>query len=73
MPAHEPPAAPDVPSATGHTATAVEHGAFSVARCGCGWQGPARRSRDRARADAAAHSAQAEAEAGVPPQRPPAP
>ncbi|WP_344357849.1 hypothetical protein [Streptomyces gobitricini] len=53
MQAHEQtPAVPDV-----HNATTTERGSFAVARCACGWAGPARRSRDRARLDAAAHVA----------------
>ncbi|MEU8709350.1 hypothetical protein [Streptomyces sp. NPDC048565] len=40
-----------------HTTTTVERGAFCLARCDCGWSGPARRARDRARADAAGHQA----------------
>ncbi|MFI8325953.1 hypothetical protein [Streptomyces sp. NPDC085529] len=43
-------------SATGpHHTTTTERGSFAVARCSCGWAGPARRSRDRARTDAAEH------------------
>ncbi|EDY62125.1 hypothetical protein ACH46N_23325 [Streptomyces pristinaespiralis] len=38
-----------------HTTTTVERGSFAVARCTCGWSGPARRSRDRARTDARSH------------------
>ncbi|MFF5787319.1 hypothetical protein ACFY8P_20405 [Streptomyces sp. NPDC012693] len=40
---------------TPHTATTTERGSFALARCSCGWTGPARRSRDRARTDAADH------------------
>ncbi|MEU9360209.1 hypothetical protein AB0D35_19120 [Streptomyces sp. NPDC048301] len=40
-----------------HSTTTVERGSFCLARCSCGWAGPARRSRDRARTDAAEHSA----------------
>ncbi|MFI6103886.1 hypothetical protein [Streptomyces sp. NPDC051310] len=49
--------APDSPPTVtgGHEATTVERGSFCLARCSCGWSGPARRSRDRARTDAAAH------------------
>ncbi|MEV3990722.1 hypothetical protein AB0J57_17605 [Streptomyces sp. NPDC049837] len=50
------PAVPDVGNI--HDATTTERGSFAVARCTCGWAGPARRSRDRARLDAAAHMAQ---------------
>ncbi|MER7623396.1 MULTISPECIES: hypothetical protein [Streptomyces] len=38
-----------------HETTTTERGAFALARCACGWTGPARRSRDRARTDAADH------------------
>ncbi|MER5555658.1 hypothetical protein ABT001_28965 [Streptomyces sp. NPDC002793] len=41
--------------APAHSITTVERGSFCLARCGCGWSGPARRSRDRARTDAAEH------------------
>ncbi|MET9590521.1 hypothetical protein ABZY45_06060 [Streptomyces sp. NPDC006516] len=40
-----------------HSTTTVERGSFCIARCACGWSGPARRSRDRARTDAEEHSA----------------
>ncbi|MFE9258401.1 hypothetical protein [Streptomyces sp. NPDC006879] len=39
-----------------HEATTTEQGSFCLARCTCGWRGPARRSRDRARQDAVAHT-----------------
>ncbi|MFD4130336.1 hypothetical protein ACFXKK_09830 [Streptomyces globisporus] len=39
----------------GHSATTIERGSFCLARCSCGWSGPARRSRDRARTDATEH------------------
>ncbi|TXS55810.1 hypothetical protein, partial [Streptomyces sp. t39] len=39
-----------------HLTTTVERGSFAVARCTCGWSGPARRSRDRARTDARTHT-----------------
>ncbi|MDQ0985380.1 hypothetical protein [Streptomyces sp. V2I9] len=39
----------------GHATTTIERGSFCLARCTCGWAGPARRSRDRARTDAAEH------------------
>ncbi|MFE9040095.1 hypothetical protein ACFY9F_30595 [Streptomyces sp. NPDC012421] len=43
--------------ATGpHHTTTQERGSFALARCSCGWSGPARRSRDRARTDAAEHA-----------------
>ncbi|MEU5367872.1 hypothetical protein ABZ362_02580 [Streptomyces sp. NPDC005951] len=51
-----PEAPPPGPSA-GHSATTIERGSFCLARCSCGWSGPARRSRDRARTDAAEHIA----------------
>ncbi|MBD0712479.1 MULTISPECIES: hypothetical protein [unclassified Streptomyces] len=41
--------------ASSHTITITERGSFALARCGCGWTGPARRSRDRTRTDAADH------------------
>ncbi|MFB7836454.1 hypothetical protein [Streptomyces sp. NPDC056056] len=43
-----------------HTTTTSERGSFALARCSCGWTGPARRSRDRARTDAADHVRTAE-------------
>ncbi|WP_411084560.1 hypothetical protein [Streptomyces sp. cmx-18-6] len=52
--APHPPPCPSPPSA-GHNATTIERGSFCLARCTCGWAGPARRSRDRARTDAAEH------------------
>ncbi|WP_432152580.1 hypothetical protein [Streptomyces sp. bgisy029] len=51
-----PPSCPAPPPA-GHSATTTERGSFCLARCTCGWTGPARRSRDRARTDAAEHLA----------------
>ncbi|MCS0638826.1 hypothetical protein NX801_24840 [Streptomyces sp. LP05-1] len=48
---------PAAGSAGGHRVTTTERGSFCLARCACGWTGPARRSRDRARADAEAHPA----------------
>ncbi|MET9058687.1 hypothetical protein ABZX99_12815 [Streptomyces antibioticus] len=38
-----------------HLTTTVEQGRFCVARCTCGWRGPARRARSLARTDAADH------------------
>ncbi|MFF6999450.1 hypothetical protein ACFY93_31550 [Streptomyces sp. NPDC008313] len=38
-----------------HLTTTVEQGRFCVARCVCGWRGPARRARSLARADADGH------------------
>ncbi|MFJ6516553.1 hypothetical protein ACIQMO_33200 [Streptomyces sp. NPDC091406] len=52
-----PQAPPPGPPAAGHSATTIERGSFCLARCTCGWAGPARRSRDRARTDAAEHLA----------------
>ncbi|MFB8102711.1 MULTISPECIES: hypothetical protein [Streptomyces] len=45
------------PPPAGHSTTTTERGSFCLARCTCGWAGPARRSRDRARTDAAEHLA----------------
>ncbi|MEU1195653.1 MULTISPECIES: hypothetical protein [Streptomyces] len=39
-----------------HRTTTVEQGRFCVARCTCGWRGPARRARSLARTDAEIHS-----------------
>ncbi|MFJ7413714.1 hypothetical protein ACIQWZ_23295 [Streptomyces sp. NPDC098077] len=52
-PASPPPSGPP----EGHSATTIERGSFCLARCTCGWSGPARRSRDLARTDAANHLA----------------
>ncbi|MFB7332784.1 hypothetical protein [Streptomyces adustus] len=38
-----------------HTTTTVEQGPFCLARCVCGWRGPARRARSQARTDAETH------------------
>ncbi|MFZ3569126.1 hypothetical protein ACOKM5_19395 [Streptomyces sp. BH097] len=38
-----------------HTTTVVEQGRFCLARCTCGWRGPARRARSKARSDADDH------------------
>ncbi|MFI8433514.1 hypothetical protein ACIGJO_07160 [Streptomyces sp. NPDC079020] len=43
------------PDPAGHSTSTVERGSFCLARCSCGWSGPARRSRDRARTDAEQH------------------
>ncbi|MFE2098981.1 MULTISPECIES: hypothetical protein [unclassified Streptomyces] len=40
-----------------HLTTTMEQGRFCVARCTCGWRGPARRARSQARTDAEGHSA----------------
>ncbi|MEU0374071.1 hypothetical protein ABZ070_28230 [Streptomyces sp. NPDC006283] len=47
---------PSADALTPHVTTTVERGSFALARCTCGWSGPARRSRDRARADARTHA-----------------
>ncbi|WP_395576671.1 hypothetical protein [Streptomyces sp. BK79] len=39
-----------------HLTTTVEQGRFCLARCVCGWRGPARRARSQARTDARAHA-----------------
>ncbi|WP_190126448.1 hypothetical protein [Streptomyces inusitatus] len=51
----------DLPAPAGalHRTGTAERGSFAVARCSCGWSGPARRSRERARSDARAHSPEA--------------
>ncbi|WP_217143399.1 hypothetical protein [Streptomyces sp. AC627_RSS907] len=46
-------ASPDVPE---HRTTTVEQGPFCLARCTCGWRGPARRARSQARTDARTHA-----------------
>ncbi|MCX4881847.1 MULTISPECIES: hypothetical protein [unclassified Streptomyces] len=38
-----------------HRTTTVEQGRFCMARCSCGWRGPARRARSLARSDAEGH------------------
>ncbi|MEV0207232.1 hypothetical protein AB0H97_18710 [Streptomyces sp. NPDC050788] len=43
-----------------HRTTTVEQGPFCIARCSCGWRGPARRARSQARTDAAGHAATAD-------------
>ncbi|MET8613861.1 hypothetical protein AB0N77_26045 [Streptomyces misionensis] len=45
-----------------HLTTTTEQGRFCVARCSCGWRGPARRARSQARTDAAAHAGSAAAD-----------
>ncbi|MEU5797213.1 hypothetical protein E2C11_14825 [Streptomyces lavendulae] len=42
-----------------HLTTTTEQGRFCVARCTCGWRGPARRARSQARTDASAHETDA--------------
>ncbi|MEU3843903.1 hypothetical protein AB0E88_28195 [Streptomyces sp. NPDC028635] len=39
-----------------HRTTTVEQGRFCLARCTCGWRGPARRARSQARTDAETHA-----------------
>ncbi|WP_189325005.1 hypothetical protein [Streptomyces flaveus] len=39
-----------------HRTTTVDQGRFCVARCICGWRGPARRARSLARRDAEDHA-----------------
>ncbi|MFF3330175.1 hypothetical protein ACFYWX_11535 [Streptomyces sp. NPDC002888] len=39
-----------------HRTTTVEQGPFCLARCTCGWRGPARRARSQARTDAKTHT-----------------
>ncbi|KUN45175.1 hypothetical protein AQJ27_22065 [Streptomyces olivochromogenes] len=38
-----------------HRTTTIEQGRFCLARCTCGWRGPARRARSLARTDAEGH------------------
>ncbi|MFJ8693864.1 hypothetical protein [Streptomyces roseolilacinus] len=52
---HDAPSPSPVTGGAPHHTTTTERGAFALARCACGWSGPARRSRERARTDAAAH------------------
>ncbi|MFJ3232182.1 hypothetical protein [Streptomyces sp. NPDC086787] len=40
-----------------HQVSTCEQGRFCVARCTCGWRGPARRARSQARTDAEGHTA----------------
>ncbi|MFE9364977.1 hypothetical protein ACFYNN_19730 [Streptomyces sp. NPDC006978] len=56
-PSLAPGSAPTTALAPPHSVTTVERGSFCIARCSCGWSGPARRARDRARTDAAEHRA----------------
>ncbi|MCX4763179.1 hypothetical protein OG562_19775 [Streptomyces sp. NBC_01275] len=39
-----------------HSTTTIEQGRFCLARCTCGWRGPARRARSLARRDAEGHA-----------------
>ncbi|MEU9605160.1 hypothetical protein [Streptomyces sp. NPDC048057] len=58
MPPHAPTEDGPAPTSTSpHRTTTTERGSFALARCDCGWSGPARRSRERARTDATAHAA----------------
>ncbi|WP_167459136.1 MULTISPECIES: hypothetical protein [Streptomyces] len=41
-----------------HLTSTVEQGPFCLARCTCGWRGPARRARSLARTDAKGHGVQ---------------
>ncbi|WSJ87126.1 hypothetical protein OG430_26685 [Streptomyces sp. NBC_01304] len=52
-----PPLESPLPSPS-HDTTTVEQGRFCLARCSCGWRGPARRARSRARTDAEEHRAE---------------
>ncbi|MEV2216362.1 hypothetical protein AB0H86_33915 [Streptomyces sp. NPDC050997] len=46
---------PPLPDRPAHDTQTVERGRFCLARCTCGWRGPARRARSQARADAEGH------------------
>ncbi|WP_111602315.1 hypothetical protein [Streptomyces sp. Amel2xB2] len=48
-----------------HRVSTGESGAFSYARCVCGWRGPARRARESARADGNAHLARQDGDDGA--------
>ncbi|MEU5087529.1 hypothetical protein [Streptomyces sp. NPDC021356] len=48
--------AQDEPRQGEHRTTTAEQGRFCLARCTCGWRGPARRARSMARTDAEAHA-----------------
>ncbi|WP_369234859.1 hypothetical protein AB5J56_24210 [Streptomyces sp. R21] len=45
----------EVDTSAEHRTTTIEQGRFCMARCICGWRGPARRARSLARADAEGH------------------
>ncbi|MYU25819.1 hypothetical protein [Streptomyces sp. SID8352] len=45
------------PDTTEHRTATIEQGRFCLARCLCGWRGPARRARSQARTDALTHEA----------------
>ncbi|WP_411146491.1 hypothetical protein [Streptomyces sp. x-80] len=49
------PADPDHAPARQHHVSTTERGSFCLARCDCGWSGPARRARSQARTDATRH------------------
>ncbi|MFF5568254.1 hypothetical protein ACFY7Z_24790 [Streptomyces sp. NPDC012623] len=51
-----PPTATPPGTTPAHRTSTVERGSFCLARCVCGWSGPARRSRDLARTDAGSHA-----------------
>ncbi|MFJ7178289.1 hypothetical protein ACIQXA_18210 [Streptomyces massasporeus] len=44
------------PNLPEHRTTTMEKGRFCMARCICGWRGPARRARSQARTDAEKHA-----------------
>ncbi|MFI1166057.1 hypothetical protein ACH4UM_21155 [Streptomyces sp. NPDC020801] len=44
-----------------HRTTTAEQGRFCLARCTCGWRGPARRARSLARTDAEGHAREPDA------------
>ncbi|MEW2077473.1 hypothetical protein ACFZAG_14305 [Streptomyces sp. NPDC012403] len=46
----------DEPTPAHHITTTTEQGPFCMARCTCGWRGPARRARSQARKDAQNHT-----------------
>ncbi|GAA5046178.1 hypothetical protein GCM10023336_10420 [Streptomyces similanensis] len=48
--------APEYQGRPDHRTTTAEQGRFCVARCSCGWRGPARRARSLARTDAEGHT-----------------
>ncbi|MEU0677271.1 hypothetical protein ABZ330_31125 [Streptomyces sp. NPDC006172] len=50
------PPGPEEAPGGGHRTTTVEEGRFCLARCTCGWRGPARRARSTARSDADHHT-----------------
>ncbi|MEV0370994.1 hypothetical protein AB0I10_14350 [Streptomyces sp. NPDC050636] len=53
-------------SSPGHRTSTTERGSFCLARCDCGWTGPARRARSQARTDAERHLTAAAAGSGTP-------